>query len=205
MVGQGVSRSEREIAQKVVRERCADQGRAGVECRCPGNDLDLDGRIRRPACLEQHFKGRPGHAIHAGISRGNQGHTLSLCCPFQGFNSAVELLGHRFFDDLLAFEQIGDKADIGDIADDGIGFGNSRPGARRQVFLAARAQPDQHDLAGLRHIFNSIHPGILAMETVAFRPSSPRRRCFSTSRCARSTPAPAHSSAAASATEGVPV
>jgi hypothetical protein len=54
---------------------------------------------------------------------------------------------------------------------------------------------DEHDFSG--------HWGILAMETVALRPSGPRRLCFSMSNWVMS--APAASSAAASATDGVPV
>ena len=87
-----------------------------------------------------------------------------------GFDGAVELFGHRFFDDLFAVEQLFDELDVGGVADHRVGFGNGRARAAGQVVVAAWAEANEHDLSvgcGLGH------SGILAMETVALRPSGP--------------------------------
>ena len=155
---------------EVVCQRCADQRGAGVERRGTRDDFHFDIRIGRPAGLKQHFKGRAGHAVDAGITRGNQCDLFALFGAVIGFDGAVEFFGHRLFDDLLAVEQFFDQLDVGGVADHRVGFGNGRAGAAGQVVVAARAKADEHNFSvgcGLGH------SGILAMEMVALRPSGP--------------------------------
>ena len=75
-------------------------------------------------------------------------------------DGTVELLGHRLPDDLLALQQLGHQADVGDVADDGVGFGDGRAGAGGEVLVAAGAEADQHDLAACR-----VHPLIMTLGT----------------------------------------
>src|SRR5690606_29884713 len=198
---------------EVVGQRRTDECGAGVERGSARDDLDLDVRVRGPSGLEQQLEGGAGHAVDTGVDGGYQRHLLALACALERFDGAVEFLGHRFLDHLLAFEQIGHQADVSDVADDGVGFGDRCARARGEVVVAAGAETDEHDLAAgpgrlrVGGVQWSVHCGILAIETVALRPSGPRSLCFSTMRAAGSVArlVPAASSAAASDTEAVPV
>ena len=149
---------------EVMRQGRTDQRRAGVDGGGTWDDLDFDairhhaadaaifrfflGHFgRRPAGLEQHLERRPGHAVHARIAGRHQRHLLALACTLQCLDGAVQFLGHALADDLLAADQVGDQLDVGDVADDGVGFLDRFACACRHGAGVAGSDADQHDLA----------------------------------------------------------
>ena len=95
MVGQGVSRSDSEIAQKSCVSGRTDQNGAGVQRRAPGT-ISTSMRVGRPPGLEQDLEeGGAGHAVDADVARQRSAHAATLAGARKRLDSAVELLGHR--------------------------------------------------------------------------------------------------------------
>jgi len=146
------------------------------------------------------MRGGGGHAVDTRIPGRHQRHRPPFPRLRQGLSHTLQLRRHRLGDDLLPVQQPIQQLDVPGVADDDVGLGDRLPRTPGHVLQPTRADTDQQDPS-------TAHDDILARETVAWRPSGPRTRCFSTRRHPLSLPelelTPEASSAAASDTDGV--
>ena len=120
----------------------------GAGSRHAGNDLHGNVQVLG---LGQ-FQGQPGHAVDAGVAGGDQGHDLARPRRCEGLAAALDFMRHAGSDNLLAGGQVGNRFQVGRIADDGLAFGNrldcpqrAVSGGRRDLFQRHTAFPgDRH-------------------------------------------------------------
>ena len=117
-----------------VQHQRRPQGRGGgAGSRYTGNDLHGNVQVFG---LGQ-FQGQPGHAVDAGVAGGDQRDHLACRGAVEGLPAALDFMRHAGSDKLLAAGQIGNRFQIGRIADDGLAFGNRLDRPQRAVLPAA--------------------------------------------------------------------
>ncbi len=135
MSGQGVSRSESEIAQKSWPSGAPARAAAACSAEMPGQTRISTCRLQ-PAILRafQQLESECCEPVDAGIARRDQRHIAARCGEVEGAAHAAFLLAERGLVLRLAGDRIGDEVEIEAVADDvaGVGRAPSRLRAMRQ-------------------------------------------------------------------------
>ena len=145
---------------KIEHQRCPQGGGGGAGGRHAGNDFDGHAHVFG---LGQ-FDGQPGHAINARVARGNQCHDVARRRALQGLPAALDLVRHAGGDQLLAVGQIGDRFEVGRVADDDPAFGDRLDGAKRAVLACRRDLFQRHTVFpgnGHRHAVQYLSWGVV--------------------------------------------
>ena len=153
-----------------MRQRSAEQRRAGARRRHAGHDLHVH---PFPRGQRQH---QPRHAVHARIAAADHADLLARGRALDGDAAALLLAAHGRRDELLLRIQRPDQLDICAIADDHRALPQCRQRARRHLIRTARPDSNhpEHTQFSLRYRFGKVKiqrgsraPGCL--------PSPPRR------------------------------
>ena len=108
ITGQGVSRSESEIAQKSWPSGAPTSDAVRVQRRDARGSRRSSGELAAlPADLLQHLEDQARHAVDAGVARRDDRDLRAGARALDGGARAADLLGHAGLDDLLAVDADG--------------------------------------------------------------------------------------------------